>query len=199
MLELLERQHVHRLQRFHALLNHAQLLLQRLQAGIPQLIADLRQGVWQFSHLLLQTLSQSAALFREGLDLLGQALQFPLPLLLLLAQSRQAGFGRITGAALLTKALLQGLLLLLQFSAAGLIGQLLIAQFLHLSGEGGRAGLQALLLSGHGLELAVEARQHQTAITLGGFQSIALGPGGAQGRISLFKLLLQLTPTGGIG
>ena len=88
LLELLERQHVHRLQRFHALLNHAQLLLQRLQAGFPQLIADLRQGVGQFSHLLLQALSQGAALFGEGLDLLGQALQFPLPLLLLLTQSR---------------------------------------------------------------------------------------------------------------
>ena len=53
------------------------------------------------------------------LDLRGQALQFPLPLLLLLAQSRQASFGCITGAALLTKALLQGLLLLLPFRAAG--------------------------------------------------------------------------------
>ena len=80
-----------------------------------------------------------------------------------------------------------------------MIGQLLIAQFLHLSGKGGSARLQALLLSGHGLELAVEARQHQTTITLGGFQSIALGPGGAQRGIGLFELLLQLTPTGGIG
>jgi hypothetical protein len=131
--------------------------------------------------------------------LLRQALQFPLPLLLLLTQASQAGFGRITGAALLTKALLQGLLLLLEFSAAGLIGQLLVTQFLHLSGEGGRAGLQALVFSSHGLELAVEARQHQAAITLGGFQAIALGPGSAQCRIGLFKLLLQLTPAGGIG
>ena len=61
------------------------------------------------------------------------------------------------------------------------------------------AGLQALLFCSHGLELAVEARQHQAAITLGGFQPIALGPGGAQRRIGLFELLLQLTPTGGIG
>ena len=113
---------------------------------------------------------------------------------MLLAQSSQAGFGRIPGAALLTKALLQGLLLLLKLTPAGLISQLLIAQLLDLTSQRSCAGLQALLLSCDCLELALQTGQHQTTVSLGRFQTIALGAGSTQGRVGLFELLLQLTP-----
>ena len=95
----------------------AQLLLKRLKARRTQLIADFGQGIGQRLLLLLQTLTQAAALLLQGFQLLAQALPLPLALLLALAQLSQPHFSRIPLATLHAKALGELLLLLLKPAA----------------------------------------------------------------------------------
>ena len=194
LLQLIESKHVDRLQGFHALLDQPQLLLQRFQPGLPEFIADLRQGIGELLLLALELFRQSAALIGKRGELLGQPLKVPLPLLLLLAQLSQAGFCSIASTALLAKTGAELLLLLLELFALLPISQLLSAQLLHLSGQGSCSPLQPLLFSGDGIELAAQASQHQIPFALGRFEGIAALTSSAEIGIGTFKLLLQSCP-----
>ena len=81
LLQLFERQHVHRFEGFHAGLEAAQLFLQRLQTRLAHLRWDLRPGIGQLPLQLLEAQLVAAQLLGQGVELFSQALQLPLLLL----------------------------------------------------------------------------------------------------------------------
>ena len=143
---------------------------------------------------LLQPAAATALLLGQGQEFLAQALQFPFLLLQGLALLGELGLGFIAGAAPLTKAGLQLLLLGLEGAALLLIGLLLLLPLGALSDQGIDGLGEPLLFPAQGLELAAYPLGGQSPLPAGGQQVVAFLSGLGQGGIGGLELLLQALP-----